>query len=67
MLDAEGLAEREAASLAFRPVRQRSQKLNRLALLSQSIFVTVRLQPPETANILGTDLGTKPGGREWDG
>jgi len=36
-------------------------------LLSRSIFVTVRLQPPETANILGTDLGTKPGGREWDG
>ena len=52
------MAEGVSATLSFRPVRQRSQKPNKPELLSQSIFVTVRLQPPETANILGTDLGT---------
>ena len=61
------MAERESAELSFRPVRQRSQKPNEIDIYHNPPSVTVRLQPPETANILGTDLGTKPGGREWDG
>jgi hypothetical protein len=57
------MAEGVSAELPFRPVRQHSQKPNKIDIYHNLPSVIVRLQPPETAKYFGDRFGDQTGGR----